>query len=65
MSVFPVKLMKVCFSVLMIIFEKYILNIVTEPPSFKDVSIQTSTEVYDLMVSAWIKATVRNDVAQQ
>ena len=74
MSAFPMKLMKVCFSVLMIIFEKYILNIVTEPPSFKDVSIQMSSEVHDLMaptevhdliVLTWIKATVRNDVAQQ
>ena len=72
MSAFLVKLMKVYFSVLMIIFEKYILNIVTKPPSFKDVGIQTSTEVHDLMaptevhnlmVSTWIKATVSNDVA--
>jgi len=42
-----------------------ILNIVAEPPSFKDVGIQTSTEVHDLMASTWIKATVRNDVAWQ
>jgi len=74
MSAFPVKLMKVHFSVLVIIFEKYILNIVTEPPFFKDVDIQTLTEVHDPMaptevhnpmVSTWIKATIRNDVAQQ
>jgi len=42
-----------------------ILNVVTEPPSFKDVSIQMSNEVHNLMASTWIKATVRNDVAQQ
>jgi len=42
-----------------------ILNIVTEPPSFKDIDIQTSTEVHNPMALTWIKATVRNYVAQQ
>jgi hypothetical protein len=51
-----------------------ILNVVTEPPSFKDVGIQTSTDIHDPMAptemrnpmaSTWIKATVSNDVARQ